>query len=256
MIIKEDYEEDKERILNEADEAGLSDYEKAMALASYEHFDADIDEVLEGIENGEIQQSSWDSHYIEFNSLEAWVFDDYEDAESAAKEDVINTLDDIGYAGLNVDLSQFADEDWFRDALVESFEYYCRDIALEDDDTYGDRLVQECYDEGLIDDSDFEQDEDGEPDYTQCLVDTDELVERYVDWYTDNNYDWIQLYIDDFGQSSFDEVCRNNSSIIDQDALAEYIVEIDGVTNSLARYDGNECEVEIGDVTYYVYRAN
>lgn len=260
----EEIDEEVRQIVDAAENAELDNYETAYAVACYEDFGYTLEDVLEMIENGVISTSSWDSHYIENSewNTEAFVFDNYEDAESAAKEDVLNLFDDIGFEGLNVDLSEFADQDWFKDALVESFEFYCRDIVDEDDDTYGNRLVQECYDNGLIDDESFETDENGEPDYTQCIIDEDELVDRYVEWYEDDlnyNYggDFVQAYIDDFGSRDLSELIKNNPSVIDTDALAEYIVDNDGVANSLARYDGNEYEVEIGDgVTYYVYRAN
>lgn len=269
MFIKEEnlleeLSEEVRQIVDKAEEAGLNNYETAYAVACYEDFGYTLDDVLEMIENGVISTSSWNSHYIENSewNTEAYVFDNYEDAESAAKEDVLNLFDDIGFEGLNVDLADFADEDWFKDALVESFEFYCRDIISEYDDTYGNRLVQECYDNDLIDDESFEKDENGEPDYTQCIIDEDELVDRYVEWYEEDLYssyhgNFIKAFVDSYGEGELNYVIKNNPSIIDTDALAEYIVDNDGVANSLAGYDGNEYEVEIGDgVTYYVYRAN
>ena len=260
----EELDEEVRQIVDAAEDSGLDNYETAYAVACYEDFGYTLEDVLEMIENGVISTSSWDSHYIENSewNTEAYVFDDYEDAESAAKEDVLNLLDEIGFEGLNVDLSEFADQDWFQTALIESFENYCWSIKLENDDTYGNRLVEECYDHELIDDESFEKDESGEPDYTQCIIDEDELTDRYVDWYKDElDYDYgdnyAQAYIDEFGESEFNETLKNYSYVVDTDALAEYIVDNDGIANSLARYDGNEYEVEIGDgVIYYVYRAN
>lgn len=250
--------DERERIIEAGRNADLSDYEIVYALACYEDFDFTVDEVLEMIENEYITTSSWNSHYIENNqwSVEAFVYDDYDEAYAAAKEDCENLIDEIGFEGINVDLAEFADEDWFKDALVESFRFYCEDIASESDDTYGNRLVEECYSRGLIDDSDFATDEDGEPKYDECLVDEDDLVERYVDWYEEDNYDWVQLYLDELGSENFDYAVKNNPSIIDIDALCEYIVDNDGVGNSLAGYDGNEWEVEYDGTTYYVYRNN
>lgn len=269
MIIKEEnlleeLSEEVRQIVNSAEDDGLNNYETAYAVACYEDFGYSLEEVLEMIEKATITTSSWNSHYIENSewNTEAYVFDDYEDAESAAKEDVLNLFDDIGFEGLNVDLEDFADEDWFKDALVESFEFYCRDIEYEGDDTYGNRLVEECYDHDLIDDESFEKDENGEPDYTQCKLDTEDLVEKYTNWYEEDLYsayhgNFIKAFVDNYGEEALNDVIKEHPSIIDTDALAEYIVDIDGVANSLARYDGNEYEVEIGDgVTYYVYRAN
>lgn len=269
MVIKEEnlLEELSEEVLQIIDaskDVGLDKYETAYAVACYEDFGYNLEEVLEMIDSGVISTSSWDSHYIENSewNTEAYVFDNYEDAESAAKEDVLNLLDEIGFEGLNVDLADFADEDWFKDTLVESFEFYCRDIEYEDDDTYGNRLVQECYDNNIIDDNDFEIGENGEPNYTQCKLDTEDLVGKYTNWYEEDLYsayngNFIKAFVDNYGEEALNDVIKEHPSIIYTDALAEYIVNNDGVANSLARYDGNEYEVEIGDgVTYYVYRTN
>ena len=197
---------------------------------------------------------------ISCNGEDWYVFDNYDDAEAAAKEECMLLFDDIGIEGINFDnlggIERYVDEDWFKDALEESFRFYCEDIANEGDNTYDNRLVQECYDEGLITDSDFEEDEDGEPDYTQCLVDEEDLVDRYVDNYVSGIYDPIQTYIDNFGAYDFDNVVKNNPNLIDLDSLANDIVEADGVANSLARYDGEEIETDFDDITYYMYRNN
>lgn len=249
---------ERERIIYEAERGELSDLETAFALACYEAFDFTVDEVLDMITGNAITASSWNPNYIENSTynVEAYVYDNYDDAYAAAKEDCENLIDDIGFEGLNIDLAMFADEDWFKDALIESFQFYCEDIASESDDTYGNRLVEECYDRGLIDDSDFATDADGEVDYTDCLIDEDELVERYVNWYEENNWDWVQTYLDELGSENFEYAVKNNPSIIDMDALCEYIVDNDGVGNSLSRYDGSEREVEYDGNIYYVYRNN
>jgi hypothetical protein len=41
--------------------------------------------------------------------------------------------------------------------------------------------------------------------------------------------------------------------LIDEDKLAEAIVDADGPANSLARYDGDEISLDCG---YYCYRTN
>lgn len=187
-----------------------------------------------------------------------YVFGDYDEAVKGATNDVLMYLDDMGVEGINLDMTQYVDEDWFENAERESFENYCYDIATEGDntyDTYDNRLVQECYYANLIDDDDFEIDEDGEPNFEECKVDTDELVERYVDYHMSSIIDFIQEFIWNFGKDEFNSVVKENG-LVDFNELADDIVSIDGPANSLARYNGNEDEVELDGNTYYLYRNN
>jgi hypothetical protein len=235
-------------------------------LTEEEIFDIGDDEEfnIENVENydlGEDYQIYDDAvgTNINYNYEDWYVFDDYDSAVSAAIEDTKLLLDDIGIDGINFDnlggIENFVDADWFEDALKESFESYCYDIEYEGDNTYDNRLVQECYDNDLIDDDDFELDEDGEIDYTQCTLDTDELVERYVDDYMSRLYDPISEFISQFGEDEFNRVIKDNG-LVDMDELAEAIVDVDGPANSLSRYDGNEVEYDFDGTTYYMYRNN
>jgi hypothetical protein len=206
-----------------------------------------VDEYDDGITSGT------NGTNVSYNGEDWYVFNDYDDAVKAATNDVLMYLDDMGVDGINLDMAKYVDEDWFEDVERESFENYCYDIANEGDDTYDNRLVQECYDEGLIDDSDFEKDEDGEPNYEECLIDTDELTERYVEDHMNSITDFVQEFIYNFGTDEFNDVVKQYN-LIDFNELAEDIVDIDGPANSLARYDGDENEIDLNDITYYLYR--
>ena len=268
MFIKEEnlleeLDEEVRQIVDASKEYGLNNKETAFAVACYEYFDFTLEEVLEMVERNVINVSEYNPNLVENDiwSVEAWVFDDYSKAENQAKEDIKELIDEIGVEGFNVDIEDFVDTDWFEDSLVESFEFYCNDIANEEDDTYGNRLVQECYDSNLITDDDFELDEDGNIDYTDCKLSTEDLTEKYVEQYKfDLWHDYnspVQAYIDMLGKESFDSAIKEYPDIIDTDKLAEYCVDEDGPKNNLASYDGEEYEVEIGDSNiYYVYRTN
>ena len=140
--------------------------------------------------------------------------------------------------------------------MQESNEFYCDDIADESSSIYESRLVEECYDNGLIDDDDFETDEDGDPNYEECLVDEDDLKEKLAQYMTDNSgYSYAsQWYMDNFGEEAFNEFVKRNNAV-NVDELAEYVVRTDGVENSLARYDGQENTFELDGTTYYIYRT-
>lgn len=250
--------------------------DKVLAIINYmydngniteeEIFDIGDDEEfnIENVENydlGEDYQIYDDASgtNINYNYEDWYVFDNYDDAVEGAIEDTKLLLDDIGIDGINFDnlggIENFVDDEWFEDALKESFESYCYDIEYEGDNTYDNRLVQECYDNDLITDDDFELDEDGEVDYTQCTLDTDELVERYVDDYMSRLTDPISEYISQFGVDEFNRVVKDNG-LVDMDELAEAIVDADGPANSLSRYDGNEVNYDFDGITYYMYRNN
>ena len=170
-------------------------------------------------------------------------------------EVVIELIDDIGYTSIN-GWEDYVDEDIFEQAMQESNEFYCDDIASESSAIYGSRLVEECYDNGLIDDDDFETDEDGDPNYEECLVDEYDLKEKLAEYLTENSgYSYAsQWYMDNFGEEDFNEFVKRNNAV-DIDELAEYVVRSDGAANTLARYDGQENTFEFDETTYYIYKA-
>ena len=257
-MITEDLDEEQEQVYRLMQEENYDDFEIVAVLHCLEMGHIDIDDVIDE-EDGTLSSSlnvTSNSWGIEVNGYEFRIFDSYDDAYDAAVESVENIIDDIGFEGLNLEISEFMDDDIFKDALVESFEYYCEDIANESSRNFENRLVEECYDNGLIDDDDFEQDEDGEPDYENCLVDTDELTSRYVENYENGIYDWYREYVFNFGEEGVKSLIDNNPNAIDMDALCRYIVDSDGPESTLAGYDGNENTLDYFGTTYYIYRTN
>ena len=264
-----------ERIIERLRELDLSDNEIALVKFMYENGDVTEEDIFDIGEDEEFNIENIDTYElnesideygdaitdytsgtnVSYNGEDWYVFSDYDDAVKGATNDVLMYLDDVGIDGINLDMAQYVDEEWFEDAERESFESYCYDIATEGDNTYDNRLVQECYEEDLIDDDDFEIGEDGEPNFEECKLDTDELVERYVDYHMSGITDFIQEFIWNVGKDEFNSVIKKYG-LVDFDELAADIVEIDGPANSLARYDGNENEVELDGNTYYLYRNN
>lgn len=241
-----------------ADADGNPDYAAALEAEGYDEEDPDsvsFEDAFEEVATRFYVNSEYDSVY-ECDDMEFYVFDDYDDAEEAAKQDVIEIIDDIGYSGIR-GWEDYVKEEIFEEAMQESNEFYCDDIADEGSSEYESRLVEECYENGLIDDEDFETDEDGDPDYEQCTRDEDELKEMLANYMTENSgYSYASAwYMDNFGEEDFNEFVERNNAI-DVDELAEYVVRSDGVANSLARYDGNENEFDLNGSTYWIYRCN
>lgn len=181
-----------------------------------------------------------------------------DEASDLALEEVKTFLEEKGVEALDLTviggLEPFVEEGWFRDALEESNQYYAEDILSESDRTYDNRLVKECYSNGLISDDDFELDEDGEIDYTRCKLDSNELIELYVDYLNSFIFDPITEFMSNYGLEEFERAVRKHD-LIDIDSLAERVVEVDGRGNSLATYDGEEREIESNGEWFYIYRT-
>lgn len=228
-IIKEAEGDDTEEVEDEPETEddpldGESDEIKTMVreLADYtgnEYSDAEV-EYNEGPGSLAVQ--------VTFGNEEYYCYEDYSDAESAAQEDCKELFDDIGTEGIRFEniggIENFVDTGWFEDARRESAESYVYDIHDSDPDRY--------------------EEEFGD-------MDVDDAVEKYLD---DDGYenDPVQWYIDNFGKKELSDVVKKNN-LIDEDKLAEAIVDADGPANSLARYDGDEISLDCG---YYCYRTN
>lgn len=165
---------------------------------------------------------------VTFGNEEYYCYESYDEAEDAAKEDCKELFDDIGIEGIRFEniggIENFVDEGWFEDARRESAESYVYDIHDSEPDRY--------------------EEEFGD-------MDVDDAVEKYLD---DDGYenDPVQWFIDNFGKSDLNQIVKKNN-LIDEDKLAEAIVDADGPANSLARYDGDEISLDCG---YYCYRTN
>ena len=83
-----------------------------------------------------------------------------EEADEAARQDVKDLFDDMGLESFSESFQEtiienYVDSDIFDDDMQQSNLSYAHDIASESDYQYGNRLVQECYDDDLILDDDF-----------------------------------------------------------------------------------------------------
>ena len=116
------------------------------------------------------------------------------------------------------------------------------------------RLTQFYEDADLLSDDDFEEKEDGEPDFKHLkeTVDTDELKEKYVDYLVNRIDDYVEAFKFEMGEDEFNYAVEQNN-LIDKDALIDYCINTDGVGHNIATYDGKE--IELGD-GFFAYRTN
>lgn len=210
---------------------------------------------LLGVDESEITQGYDDSVYEVSDGREYLVLTE-DEADDTFHDYEMNLIDDLGIQGFTPSfqsriLTEFADADWFEDAYREMEENYAYDISEEYDDTYGTRLVQECYDAELIDDDDFEVDENGDVNYKACLLSTDDLVTKLSEYLVDSIDDYVEEFKFEFGEDELNEVVERNN-LVDWDAVIEETKELDGRGPMLAGYDG----IEIDYDDYYIYRTN
>lgn len=210
---------------------------------------------LLGVDESEITQGYDDSVYEVSDGREYLVLTE-DEADDTFHDYEMNLIDDLGITAFTPSfqsriLTEFADADWFEDAYREMEENYAYDISEEYDDTYGTRLVQECYDAELIDDDDFEVDENGDVNYKACLLSTDDLVTKLSEYLVDSIDDYVEEFKFEFGEEELSEVVNRNN-LVDWDAVIEETKELDGRGPMLAGYDG----IEIDYDDYYIYRTN
>ena len=241
--ILDQFEKHIEDIKNEADEQDYTD--EILALAQFLEVDSSI-----------IRKTDWGNGYEYEVGKEQYpdsylVFSNYDDAIAEAKEGIRNLFDDIGVTGINWGylggIERFLDEDWFKEAHLESNRYYAEDIAKDDPE----RFVEEAEEFGL-DLSQYDYDRETGDYEDSYLIDDFAEAMREAEGYNND----IQWYIDSFGEDDFNHLLKRNPNILDEDALIEEIINVDGVANELARYDGKEHEQDYDGVTYYIYRTN
>lgn len=211
---------------------------------------------LLGIDESEITQSDYNENLYEVADGREYLVLTEDEADEEFYNSEMNLIDDLGIGAFTPSfqqriLTEFADADWFEDAYREMEENYAYDISDESDDVYGTRLVQECYDAELIDDDDFEVDENGDVNYKACLLSTDDLVTKLSEYLVDSIDDYVEEFKFEFGEDVLNDTVERNN-LVDWDAVIEETKELDGRGPMLAGYDG----IEIDWDDYYIYRTN
>ena len=260
--LREGYEEDIQEIVDLMNEHDYSDAEIATAICAYEEYDITVDEIREMVDNDEISETSEytynDGTFVTLGTMEFIVYENATEAYNGAKEWFEGLVDEIGITQAVPDYvwEDYLDEDSCEEFFRDDYRSYCEDIVNESDDTYGNRLVSECVDAGIIDDYDFEEDEDGELDYSQCTVDEDELIEKYVDYMVDRIDNFGEELKFAFGEDGLTGLIDNGAIEFDMEGLTERYIDDYGVGGCLSGYDGQENVIDYDNWEYYIYRHN
>lgn len=219
-VADEEPEEDEDA----NNEAFLADFEPDVAKLIKELAEYTGNEVTDA-EVNEASGINGDAVTVSFGREEYECYDNYDNAEDAAKEDVKSLIDDCGgvmKAGFQWDnlggRSQYLDEDDAESVVREDLENMLSDMS--------NREKRENY--GSTDDEEIIEDQLGQ-------------INSYIDYIVDN-----------WGEDQLDNLVERGIISFDQDQLAEDCVNIDGVAHNLARYDGEEIELD----GWWAYRVN
>lgn len=230
--------------MSELNEKRIDFEERKEALATFLGLnEEEKEEIEEGYTDGA----------LEYGKEEYLVLTD-DEADDMFREQQEQIFDDLGIESYSEDFQDWIfrnalKEDWFEEAMEESNRSYCEDIVRERSREFENRLVEECYERDLIEDDDFEQDEDGDPDFEKCLVDEDDLINRMMeDMAEDDPVEWFR---DNFGESELSDAVKDHN-LIDLDEVIDELQKWDGRGPTLAGWDGNENEE--GD--FFIYRTN
>ena len=224
----------------------VSDEERIPALAN-----------CLGIPENEIE-NLWDYEYQTSEGDYLVVTED--EARELAEEDIRNLYDELGLESFTPGFRDWIimnalDNDWFEDAIRESFESYVEDIENEDGSMgYENRLIEEMHEHQVLSDDDFEIDEDGEPNLRELKedIDIDDKKEEFIDLLVENAGNAVDYCGDNFGWDWVAEMASQHN-LIDMDEVVDECISVDGIAHFIARYDGDEIELENG---LYAYRTN
>jgi len=243
--IYNDEEEKKDMDKRLEEKRGNTEDEK-LALAEFKG--VDVDEIEDG----------YTDHVYEVDGEEYWV-SDYDTAYDEAVEQSEQIFDDLGLESVTESTQEYflENEEYcsypWKDDMHESNLAYAQDIDSEaSDDGYATRLVSEAIERKVIKDKDCFENDDGELDYE----DKDELAEMFADD-MDDDYDSMSEWFESlYGRGWASEMADTLKNYMDYEECAKYVVDNDGIANTLARYDGQENSEKVNGVEYYIYRTN
>ena len=203
------------------------------------------------------------------------VYDDNNIFE-AAKNDLQNTVDELGYEAFRSDVwDSFVDEDEARKWLYDDFESTVRDSP--EDYGVGRELTQEQkryieiyqskigklnkkLEDGGSTDEEVEEIKNDIYDYERLIEDfkgnpegdyDEDQIENAIEDFVDGEIENFPRYMKNMGFED-DKILE----FIDMDDLFKYVINSDGYAQILNRYDGRDDEYLVNSKWYHVMREN
>lgn len=188
-----------------------------------------------GIDIDDVEETSYSE--LEFETSEGdYLVCTYDEAYDLAVEDIKNCMNDLGF-------DCFTES--FRDNIVDRFVYK---KALADEVYYD--LYYGLFD-SLSDDEIEDYCESLGVEYEGDDTNRDDLVSAYMD---NNGYDYDPVeYFREFYNEKDLYMFLFDNGYLDEDAICDGAISIDGIAHFISTYDGDEIELS-NDL--YAYRTN
>jgi hypothetical protein len=122
---------------------------------------------------------------------------------------------------------------------------YATDIMTEDDSRYGNRLIAEMVEWGIMD-SDEAKSSDAEETANERIED---FVQALTEDQINQGNEGLTYYIDNFGKEDAMKIVVENN-LIDMDSASQDAVDVDGIGHFLSSYDGNTIYLENNSVAF------
>lgn len=180
-----------------------------------------------GIEVKDIEKIE-DNIFTLSSGQEYYVLTD-EEAQEVYVDLQVELINELGLEGFTEYAQQYIIDNclninWFNNVMKDSHEDYIDNLEEEE--------LQELLDEYKVETA-------------------EELINEFNSQY-ENGYQW---YIDTFGTEDIQGII-NEYDLLDIPSVIIFCQEVDGRGNIISSYDGIENEIEIDDITYYIYRLN
>ena len=136
-------------------------------------------------------------------------------------------------------------ESFFENLYNEWNMGYATDIMTEDDSRYGNRLIAEMVEWGIMD-SDEANSSDAEETANERIED---FVQALTEDQINQGNEGLTYYIDNFGKEDAMIIVMANN-LIDMDSASQDAVNVDGIGHFLSSYDGNTIYLENNSVAF------
>ena len=259
-VKKEEKESKKEgKTMNEAlsDDEMKKEYIDALSIklgVPSENMKANIERDYTGDRYCTIKVEDDDSEYIVADSFVA---------TELAKEQVKDDFEAMGLEAFSKEFADYIcenlyDEYHLIDMVIDYIDSYVEE-SLEEDDLSGKfetSFDYECYNRGILNDEDFEKNDDGVlvlKDKSQDNIEDIKytLKDEIFDEIHDQNESYYDYLCDIFGDNEVHKIMED-SNAFNEDAIAEKAVDADEVESFLATYDGKELDLGDGLFAYRI----
>ena len=202
-----------------------------------------------------------DDNQFNVNDEEYLVLTD-DEANDYTYQSIDSSIQDLGIQAFTHEFQDWILENAitydFDEVLRQEQDAYIADIknVQSEQGTFENRFVEECFDEGLLTEDDFENWGEDELNLKSDIDTTDledKLLNKLVDEAIEEYGSAEEWYKNTFGEESINEIVKDGSAILDTDRIVEECIDLDGRGHFIADYDGNEIELGNG---LFAYRIN